>query len=55
MSNTWILEFLQPQARVHIQLLPDLGDPIVKGKSEPDFVGGETRDVRNKHSKASLE
>lgn len=53
MSNTLILGFLQPQARAHIQLLPDLGDPVVKGKSEAHFVGGETRDLSNKQCKAS--
>lgn len=28
-SSTLILGFLQPQARAHIQLLPDLGDLLV--------------------------
>lgn len=52
-SNTLILGFLQPQARAHIQLLPDLGDPLGKGDSEPHFGGGESRDLRNNQCKAS--
>lgn len=52
-SNTLILGFLHPQPRAHIQLLPDLRDPLVKDKSEPDLL--ETRELRNMQCKAPME